>query len=458
MPLTREELIRLKHQIEPNDYRVVESGMERILVVRSPREFPDIVNDLDCLINKLDIRDTNELNNALIIGEEEVVGVPLQAIDSLITRRAEEDEQIATDLGEKLIEPYTTLLFESENDPLKTLRLGIRIRGLLKDFKAQELPEILFSKIKSLPRHSEVVYLIAEDGYIRLSGTEFYRRLREFLKEYPNKNKELAKEFIYMTRGRLADHFVDDDTLENLFETSKQENINTFVSEIEATPHEALATQEKKQKQEQTPEPIEISKIPFEQEVSETGTSKEIVEQVSELEPQSEPELEEKSKEKSERELKEMPIPGWKAEITQVTNEKPEMEVDHKQVPEVEPEETKQGASPSQFLTMLLEKLPTVGMEQIPKVEIPGVDLAVNNPGSFVSRIFFTYMPDFSLQKALTLERSIERFSPELSILVTDPGVDIPEMKLFVVGKNILIVDIDKLFNTDFLIRIEEHI
>jgi hypothetical protein len=338
--------------------------------------------------------------------------------------------------------------------------LGIRIRGQLKDFKAQEMPEILFSKIKSLPRHSEVVYLIAEDGYIRLSGTEFYRRLREFLKENPNKNKELAKEFIHITRGRLADHFVDDDTLENLFETSKQENINTFVSEIEATQHEALATQEKEQKQEQKqeqkPEPIEISKTPLGQEVSKTGTSKEIVE--SEPEPQSEPELEEKSEEKPERELKEMPIPGWKAEITQVTNEKPEMEVDHKQVPEVEPEDTMQGASPTQFLTMLLEKLPTVGMEQIPKVEIPGVDLAVNNPGSFISRIFFTYMPDFNLQKALTLERSIERFSPELSILVTDPGVDIPEMKLFVVGKNILIVDIDKLFNTDFLIRIEEHI
>lgn len=454
MPLTREELIRLKHQIEPNDYRVVESGMERILVVRSQREFPDIVNDLDCLINKLDIRDTNELNIALIIGEEEVVGVPLQAIDSLITRRTEEDEQIAIDLGEKLIEPYTTLLFESENDPLKTLRLGIRVRGQLKDFKAQELPEILFSKIKSLPRHSEVVYLIAEDGYIRLSGTEFYRRLREFLKENPNKNKELAKEFIYMTRGRLADHFVDDDSIENLFETSKQENINNFVSEIDATQHEDLGEQEQKQKQEQKPEPIEISKTPSEQDVSETGTHKEI----GEPEPESEPELEEKPEEKPERELKEMPVPGWKAEIMQVTNVKPEIEVGHKQVPEPETEVTKQGASPTQFLTMLQEKLPEVGMEQITRVEIPGVDLAVNNPGSFISRIFFTYMPDFNLQKALTLERSIEKFSPELSILVTAPGVDIPEMKLFVVGKNILIVDVDKLLNTDFLIRIEEHI
>jgi hypothetical protein len=175
MPLTREELIKLKHQIEPNDYRVVESGQQRILVIRTEREFPDIVNDLEVLINKFDNRDTTDLSQALIIGEEEVVGIPLDAIDSLLERRMEDDERIAEDLGEKLIEPYTTLLFESENDPMKTLRLAIRVAGNLEDFKPQQLSEILFSKIKSLPRHSEVVYLIAEDGFIRLSGNEFYR-------------------------------------------------------------------------------------------------------------------------------------------------------------------------------------------------------------------------------------------------------------------------------------------
>ena len=84
IPLTREELVKLKHQIEPNDYLMVESGRDKILVVRTAREFPDIVNDLDCMINKLDIRDTNELSHALIIGEDEVVGVPIDAIDSLI--------------------------------------------------------------------------------------------------------------------------------------------------------------------------------------------------------------------------------------------------------------------------------------------------------------------------------------------------------------------------------------
>jgi hypothetical protein len=449
MPLTREELIKLKHQLDPDDYLVVESGRDRILVIRSAREFPDIVNDLDGLINKLDIRDTNDLSSALIIGEEEVVGVPLEAINSLITRRNEEDEQIATDLGEKLIEPYTTLLFESENDPLKTLRLGIRVRGNLKDFKAQEIPELLFSKIKSLPRHSEVVYLITEDGYIRLSGIEFYRKLHEFLKENPNKNRELAKEFIYMTRGKLADHFIDNGSLEDIFETSKQENINKFITKEQPTRQDQPVTPELK------PEVREKVKPP----VGSETPAQEISEVKPEVELEPEPEI------IIEREIEEMP-PRWSSDMEQKLKVKAETDkqslmrtaLESKPGLGPEPRSTKPQLTNAELLILLQEKLSKVGMEVIHGVDIPGVELAVNNQDSFIKRVFFSYMPEFDLKKAVLLERSIERFSPDLSIIIGASGVDNPDTKLFAVGKNMLVIDVDTILYTDFLIHLEERI
>jgi len=408
MPLNRDELIKLKHQIEPMDYLVVESGHERILVIRTEREFPDLVNDLECMINKLDIRDTNELSHALIIGEEEVVGVPLKAIEALIERRMEEDERIATDLSEKLIEPYTTLLFESENDPIKTLRLGIRVAGNIGDFKPQQLPEILFSKIKSLPRHSEVIYLIADDGYIRLSGTEFYRRLGEFLKEHPTINKELAKEFIYLTRGKLADYFIEKGLDDDVLSQGRQENINKYLTE-------------------EIPEPAKRETFQVETEIK------------AEIETEvgSEPAIE-----------------GPPKQLGKSIIERLGAQTDIKT--ETKPDTDQSWPSAASFIDKLQEKLSETGFEVVHGLEIPGSDLVANNPESIINRVFLCYMPMFNLKKALALERSINRYSPELSIIIG--ARDDPDLKLFVVGKNILITDVDTILNTNLLVHLEEHI
>lgn len=432
MPLNRDELIKLKHQIEPMDYLVVESGHERILVIRTEREFPDLVNDLECMINKLDIRDTNELSHALIIGEEEVVGVPLKAIEALIERRMEEDERIATDLSEKLIEPYTTLLFESENDPIKTLRLGIRVAGNIGDFKPQQLPEMLFSKIKSLPRRSEVIYLIADDGYIRLSGTEFYRRLGEFLKANPNINKELAKEFIYLTRGKLADYFIEKGLDDDVLSQGRQENINQYLTTEASQPSSEPPTT--KIAEDKDVEITEELPEPAQREASEV-----------EAEVEGEVEAEVGSESVKEEQLKQ----SEKSMVERLgaqTDIKTETKSDTDQ----------SWPSSTSFIIKLQEKLSETGFEVVHGLEIPGSDIVANNPDSIINRVFFCYMPEFNLKKALALERSINRYSPELSIIIG--ASDDPDLRLFAVGKNILITDIDTILNTNLLVNLEEHI
>ena len=106
LTLTKEELIKLKHSIEPYDYQVVDQVGRKILVIRSELEFPDIVNDLEIMINKFDMRDINQIAQAMIIGDAEVVGIPVNAINSLLDRRIEDDEIIAADLEDKLDDDY----------------------------------------------------------------------------------------------------------------------------------------------------------------------------------------------------------------------------------------------------------------------------------------------------------------------------------------------------------------
>ncbi len=445
MPLTKEEIIKLKHQIEPNDYLVVHSGQQQILVIRTQRKFPDIVNDLENIVNKLDLRDVNQLSHALIIGDEEVVGIPLDAIDTLMTRRTEDDERIASDLGEKLIEPYTTLLFESDNDPMKTLRLGIRIAGNLKELKPQQLPEILFSKIKSLPRHSEVIYLLAEDGYLRLSGSDFYRRLREFLRKNPNKNKELASEFVYMTRGKLADHFIEKGSSNGMFDIGRQENINKYIpeddprTEVEDSDETVSDLDSQKSRGK-----ISSHRVPL------SATAESILSDTT-VHDQEDPPQSMEGVTEPPAEAKEEPATV------------PELESEH-DVKEPDADvglgsgsgSPKHTMSATSFIIKLQEKLSETGFEVIHGVDIPGVDLVANNPESIINRIFFSYMPEFILKKALALERSITRSSPDLAILIGTANNS--ELKLFIVGKNILLTDVNAILNTNLLVRLEEHI
>lgn len=437
MPLTKEDLIQLKHKIDPNDYELVERGEERILVIRSASEFPDIVNDLEVMINKFDMRDTDNLSHACIIGDAEVIGVSLDAIRSIINRRIGDDERIAEDLSEKLIEPYTTLQFQSEEDPNKTLRLGIRVEGNLEDFKPQQLSEVLFSKIKSLPRKSEVVYLIADDGYIRLSGKEFYKQLREFLRENPKINKELASEFVDFARDKLADHFVGEEGGEGIFGMHKQEPINKYITD-EEMPDDTVDTES-----EPEVEPEEKHEIPTVETIPEPTPN------LADLK-----ESEEKIPDHQHLETSSEPLESIIEPAKDKESKLKSLLIDHET--QVDPESTKKWISQTHLMIKLQRKLSDSGFEIISGVRVPGVDIVANNPGSFIKRIFFSYMPTFNFKKGIELERSLTRFTPDLCIIIGSR--DDTDLKLYSVGKNALIVDIDTIINTDYLIHIEEHV
>jgi len=108
------------------------------------------------------------------------------------------------------------------------------------------------------------------------------------------------------------------------------------------------------------------------------------------------------------------------------------------------------------FKNNLKAKLNEFGFEIIDGVDVAGVDIVANNPQSIINKIFFTYMPTFDLKKAMELNRSLERFTNELCVIIGP--IEDTDLKLFKVGKQVVLVDLDTLNNTDFLINLEAKI
>lgn len=426
IPLSKDELIKLKHQIDPNNYKVIEKDNSRILIIRSPNEYPDIVNDLEIMINKFDLRDTDGLSIACIIGDAEVIGVSISAIKSLISRRIEDDEKIAIDLADKLEEPYSSIIFESEDDPLNAIRLGIRVPGKLEEYKPQELQQNLFSKMKSLPRNGEIIYIISDDGYVRINGKDFYSQLTEFLRENPDRNKELTDEYIDRARGTIAEFFLGKEPIKTKDEISYQKQINTYAQEP---------------KKDQPLKNIDV--------IEERMNSVDNIEETTKVDKGSDEVNEEMLKELSKSKKNGIPI---------IDRVKHEEEIDTFGRFEPSNSETTSVASldmspKEDFLNKLQKKLSKSNYSIISGITIPGVDIVANDPLSIVKKVFFCYMPKFDLKEALALERSLDKFHPEHCLLI-GPKED-TDLKIFIVGKNIQLVDTKTILNTDYLDHLE---
>ena len=137
------------------------------------------------------------------------------------------------------------------------------------------------------------------------------------------------------------------------------------------------------------------------------------------------------------------------------------MNVHPQQDPQISKSDSKQKASnkwPSttSFMISLQGKLSETGFTIIHGMDIPSVDVVANNRERIIGQVFFSYMPGFHLKKALELERTLNKYSPDLCIIIG--AVEDTDIKLFTVGKNVLLVDIDMLLKTDFLIHLGELI
>ncbi len=208
-PITPDELVRLKHKLEPGEYERVEAPGTIILVIRSGMDYPDIVNDIESISDELEFADIKGLTDICIMGNLEIIGIKLDVITTMIEKRVEEDDKIVEALRKKLDNDFGVLLFESEHDPHNKLRLAIHVPMDIKALKSNNLPELL-AKVELPARKATIVYIIAEDDYLRLYSNKFYPELIEFAAEQTPRTLEEEQVIKKQVKGGIADHFVED--------------------------------------------------------------------------------------------------------------------------------------------------------------------------------------------------------------------------------------------------------
>ena len=385
-PISPDELIKIKHRLDPGTFERAEVPGAVVLVIRSGLDYPDIVNDVEAISDELELDDVDGLTDVCLMGDLEIIGLKLEVVNAMMEKRVGEDEVIVQDLRHNLDRDYGLLLFESEHDAHKKLRLGIRVPMELKSVISNNLPELL-AKVELPARKARVVYIIADDDYLRIFGPKFYTDLTEFVAEQTPRTIEEEQDIQKHVRGGMADHFVDDEEEESSF----QQTITEIEAEVETDQVEQVEPE------------VPIDAIP-------------------------EPELEPPS-------------------LPATPEQEPEPTLDHVTEPEPEPLPTVQQPQEAEIevsntidllRNILNQQGYSISTEVLNEVDIIANPAEVLGEFQRESQIFVKFILDPSLRDLINFEKVVEKYNVKFGIIVTpDPN---PESKVFAVGKKLEVV------------------
>lgn len=187
VPIPSPDLAQLRQTLSPHYGAHVweddEAG-QRILVVRVPRDEPDMVNDIEAAVEYLTLADTRELNQVLLVGGRRIHAVPARLIEDRMVDRAHGDRQQADRLRGILSEKENVRLYRDPQDPHKLLRLGVRVPHStvqeVADVDLERVADVLGPKLEEGKLKAvRAVYLVAERDDVRLEPEMFFAELRE---------------------------------------------------------------------------------------------------------------------------------------------------------------------------------------------------------------------------------------------------------------------------------------
>ncbi len=187
VPIPSPDLAQLRQTLAPNYGAHVwedDEASQRILVVRVPRDEPDMVNDIEAAVEYLSLADTRELDQVLLVGGRRIHAVPPRLIEERMVERAHTDREQAQRLREILSEKEPIRLYRDPRDTHKLLRLGVRVahRAVqeVADADLRRVADVLGPKLEQGKlKGVRAVYLVAENDDVRLEPEVFFAELRE---------------------------------------------------------------------------------------------------------------------------------------------------------------------------------------------------------------------------------------------------------------------------------------
>ena len=166
-----EKFFEIREKMKDYECTLIDECGDRVLVVRSPNRYPDIVNDVECLVERININDANALTDAYLVGEKEIINVQPKIIEVLVRNRKEYDDKTVEKMRKQLGVNESTI-FTDENDVHKLRRFVFRMPAEIDEYP------VFIKKIQMPPEDVSIIYLIGNDDYVRIMAYDFVKLLR----------------------------------------------------------------------------------------------------------------------------------------------------------------------------------------------------------------------------------------------------------------------------------------
>jgi hypothetical protein len=216
LPIPGAELARLRETLHPEYGSTLHESavagetersgeIERILIVRVPRDDPDMVNDVEQCIEYLHPGELQDATSCLLVGHRHTLQFPTQPLKDLMAVRIQFDRRQCHLLRGQL-KPGEHRLFKAPEDPRRRVRLALRLaRARVADVVEEDLlaaaRELGPKAATPAYREARSVYLIADKDDVRMDAELFFQDVQARWGE-ESERRRLAEEIVQKESAR----------------------------------------------------------------------------------------------------------------------------------------------------------------------------------------------------------------------------------------------------------------
>lgn len=219
-PIPHHVLVDLQGQLSPQHGSVLwEGDGKKTLVARVPGSEPDLVADLDAIVENGDPAEVTSADRCLLIASRGLHQVPVEPLRQMMQTRVRFDAAQADHVRQALPRGIETLIYRSPADRRRRQRLGVRMPCVrvadVDDADLEELVEDLGPRLEKGYGDIHCVYLVADQDFVRLETGLFAQDLlskyrdedrRALLAAQRRQEQEKARRLREADRAALIHH------------------------------------------------------------------------------------------------------------------------------------------------------------------------------------------------------------------------------------------------------------
>jgi hypothetical protein len=185
LPVDRETFHAIRGRlVHPFDHESLETDDGFLVFVRSPSDEPDPVADLERAVEEMPPWLEARVAGTWLLGSRRTVHVPGHPVNALLADRARIDRVQAEDLRARLREAYDALLYRGAGDPMRRLRLGVRLgKARVAQLDEADLDGLAYATghmaDEGKHRHVAAVLLVADEDHLRLRARDYFSDVTE---------------------------------------------------------------------------------------------------------------------------------------------------------------------------------------------------------------------------------------------------------------------------------------